>query len=126
MHGCRMTLLQTSECQSLCNRHAAGDFSMKRHPQTYGAVLVLPLFTCSYVLHVSIQTTSLTRLQRPKWEVQQMHELHLAGVVVWEVQLGILGGDCGQQEGPPLLANAVMVVRPVCWRCLHKPSHLHA
>ncbi len=45
--------------------------------------------------------------------------LYLAGVVVGEVQLGVLGGDSGQQEGPPLLAYAVMVERPVGGCCLH-------
>ena len=44
---------------------------------------------------------------------------YLAGVVVREVGLGILRGDSGEQEGPPLLADAVMVVRPVGWSCLH-------
>ena len=39
--------------------------------------------------------------------------------MVREVGLGILRGDSGQQEGPPLLANTVMVVWPVGWRCLH-------
>ncbi len=43
----------------------------------------------------------------------------LAGVVVREVGLGILRGDSGEQEGPPLLANAVMVVGPVSRGCLH-------
>ena len=38
---------------------------------------------------------------------------HLAAVVVGEVLLGVLRGDSGQQEGPALLANAVMVVGPV-------------
>ena len=44
---------------------------------------------------------------------------YLAGVVVREVGLGILRGDSGEQEGPPLLANAVMVVGPVSRGCLH-------
>ena len=39
--------------------------------------------------------------------------------MVREVSFGILWGDSGQQEGPPLLANAVMVVWPVGWRRLH-------
>ena len=44
---------------------------------------------------------------------------YLAGVVVREMGLGILRGDSGKQEGPPLLANAVMVVGPVSRGCLH-------
>lgn len=35
------------------------------------------------------------------------------------MQLGILRSDCWQQESPPLLANAVMVVWPVGWSRLH-------
>ncbi len=41
--------------------------------------------------------------------------VYLARVVIREVGPGILRGDSGQQEGPPLLANAVMVVGPVGW-----------
>lgn len=53
-------------------------------------------------------------------------QAHLAGVVVREVQLCVLGGDSGQQEGPPLLADAVVVVGPVGWRglCTHSQSDL--
>lgn len=40
------------------------------------------------------------------------------------MQLGILGGDSGEQEGPPLLANAVMIVGPVGWCSLQNIANI--
>jgi len=44
--------------------------------------------------------------------------VYLAGVVIRKVLFGILWRDGGQQEGPPFLANAVVIVWPVGWGCL--------
>ena len=50
--------------------------------------------------------------------------IYLAGMVVREVQLCVLRSDSGQQEGPSLLPNAVMVVGPVGRSCLHQHSNM--
>jgi hypothetical protein len=52
-------------------------------------------------------------------QVDDRMAAYLAGMVVREVGLGVLRGNSGEQEGPPLLANAVMVVGPVSRGCLH-------
>ena len=52
-------------------------------------------------------------------QVDDRMAAHLAGMMVREVGLGVLRGNSGEQEGPPLLANAVMIVGPVSWGCLH-------
>ncbi len=52
--------------------------------------------------------------------------VYLAGVVVREVLFGILRGDSGQQEGPPLLANAVVIVWPIGWGRLQSCTELMA
>ena len=63
-------------------------------------------------------------------QVDDRMAAYLAGVVVREVGLRILRGDSGEQEGPSLLANAVMVVGPVSRGCLHQtmtrvPTEFH-
>ena len=68
----------------------------------------------------------------PNWSVESLFSYQanpasqrwadLAGVTVGEVLLGIVWGDGRQQESPALLANAVMVVWPVGWKCLHSKA----
>ena len=53
-------------------------------------------------------------------------ETDLASVHVWEVLLGILWGNRGKEEGPALLANAVVVVGPVGWHGLQQTYRISA